>query len=165
MFDDMQYLSYMKIQLVTAFIKFYTLKHFDFDYCYFQSSCSTNNALLNNPFLASFASSLSPSEHGGPTSICRDPLCRDPLCPTAIRNQQHLNFSTYSSLMASAPYYKEAMMALTQQRMAIALASSAAAAGSNSGPTAAPPTMPHVCNWVSGTFIVFVICEINTLTI
>lgn len=88
-------------------------------------AASTNS----NPFLASFASSLS-SE-----SVCRDPLCRDPLCPTALRNQQHLSY-----------YYKEAMMAFTlaQQRMAAAQAALA------SSPASGSSTLGHVCNWVSG---------------
>jgi len=132
------------------------------------SSNTSAAALLNNPFLASFASSLQQTPESGSgltggggcmssnnaaaaaaaaaaaSSVCRDPMCRDPLCPTALRNQQHMNSFTYSSLLAS-PYYKEAMMAFTlQQRMA------ALAAGVPPG-SAAAGALPHVCNWVAGT--------------
>ena len=110
---------------------------------YHQPSCH----IASNPFLASFASSLSES-----SSVCRDPLCRDPLCPTAVRNQQMLaatsSLSSYNSLIAaSSPYYKEAMMAYAaHQRMAAAAAALAAAP-----PGSAGGALPYVCNWVAGT--------------
>ena len=105
------------------------------------------SGLANNPFLASFASSSLPEPAAAGSGVCRDPMCRDPLCPTALRNQQQLNF-TYSSLLASTPYYKEAIMAFTaaQQRMAAAAALAAAPPGSAGG------ALPYVCNWVSGKF-------------
>ena len=132
------------------------------------SSTSAAAALLNNPFLASFASSLQQSHPesriqdpgsgltGGSIhqsaaaaaaaaanhSVCRDPLCRDPLCPTALRNQHHLNNFTYSSLLTS-PYYKEAMMAFTLQQRMAALAAAPHEVG-------AGRSLPHVCNWVAG---------------
>ena len=106
------------------------------------------SGLANNPFLASFASSSLPEPAAAGSGVCRDPMCRDPLCPTALRNQQQLNF-TYSSLLASTPYYKEAIMAFTaaQQRMAAAAALAAAPPGSAGG------ALPYVCNWVSGKFL------------
>ena len=109
-------------------------------------------ALLNNPFLASFASSLQspeciPGSATGSGSVCRDPLCRDPLCPTALRNHQQIqNNFTYSSLLQTSSYYKEAMMAFTLQQRMAALAAVP--------PGAAPGgALPHVCNWVAGKFI------------
>jgi hypothetical protein len=115
------------------------------------TSATSAAALLNNPFLASFASSLQSSESipgsaAGSGSVCRDPLCRDPLCPTALRNHQQIqNNFTYSSLLQTSSYYKEAMMAFTLQQRMAALAAVP--------PGAAPGgTLPHVCNWVAGKF-------------
>lgn len=113
-------------------------------------SSSSSCPIASNPFLASFASSL--SESSG-SSVCRDPLCRDPLCPTAVRNQQMLaatsSLSSYNSLIAasSQSYYKEAMMAYAaHQRMA-----AAAAALASAPPGSAGGALPYVCNWVAGT--------------
>ena len=115
----------------------------------YTTSAVSSNSLMNNPFLASFASSLSdtmPSTVA--SSVCRDPLCRDPLCPTAVRNQQLLaSAASYGSLMATSPYYKEAMLAYAaHQRLAAAAAMAAAPPGSAGG------TLPYVCNWVSGRY-------------
>jgi hypothetical protein len=109
-----------------------------------------SSALSSNPFLASFASSLTSSAPPAimTSNVCRDPLCRDPLCPTAIRNQQLLSAATgglsYASLMNSPPY-REAMMAFAaQQRMMAAAAAASAPPGSAGGP------LPFVCNWMAG---------------
>ena len=122
------------------------------------TSATSAAALLNNPFLASFASSLqscpesipgsATGNAAGSGSVCRDPLCRDPLCSTALRNHQQIqNNFTYSSLLQTSSYYKEAMMAFTLQQRMAALASAPP-------PGAAPGgTLPHVCNWVAGKFI------------
>jgi len=120
------------------------------------TSATSAAALLNNPFLASFASSLQSCPESipgsatgsatGSGSVCRDPLCRDPLCPTALRNHQQIqNNFTYSSLLQTSSYYKEAMMAFTLQQRMAALAAAP--------PPGAVPggTLPHVCNWVAGT--------------
>ena len=111
-------------------------------------SAAASCHIASNPFLASFASSLSES-----SSVCRDPLCRDPLCPTAVRNQQMLaatsSLSSYNNLIAasSQSYYKEAMMAYAaHQRMA-----AAAAALASAPPGSAGGALPYVCNWVAGT--------------
>ena len=107
----------------------------------------SSSSLMNNPFLASFASSLSDTVPStAASSVCRDPLCRDPLCPTAVRHQQLLaSAASYSNLMATSPYYKEAMLAYAaHQRMAAAAALAAAPPGSAGG------TLPYVCNWVAG---------------
>ena len=121
------------------------------------SSTATSHHQPHNPFLASFASSL--SESSSASSVCRDPLCRDPLCPTAVRNQQMLaatsSLSSYNSLIAASaasPYYKEAMMAYAaHQRMAAAAAAALAAAP----PGSAGGTLPYVCNWVAGNESIF----------
>ena len=124
-------------------------------------SSSSSCPIASNPFLASFASSL--SESSG-SSVCRDPLCRDPLCPTAVRNQQMLaatsSLSSYNSLIAasSQSYYKEAMMAYAaHQRMA-----AAAAALASAPPGSAGGALPYVCNWVAGTpSFQFISCSIK----
>lgn len=105
---------------------------------------SSSSSAASNPFLASFASTLSSDSGLSASGVCRDPLCRDPLCPTALRNQ-HL---TYSSLLASSPYYKEAMLAfsMAQQRMA--------AVASLSQQTPSSPALAHVCNWVAGKSLI-----------
>ena len=110
----------------------------------------SSSSVMNNPFLASFASSLSDTMPStAASSVCRDPLCRDPLCPTAVRNQQLMaSAASYSSLMATSPYYKEAMLAYAaHQRIAAAAALAAAPPGSAGG------TLPYVCNWVAGQSI------------
>ena len=116
------------------------------------SATTSNNPGVNNPFLASFASSLSDSIPStvAASSACRDPLCRDPMCPTAVRNQQLMaSAASYNSLMASYPHYKETMLAYAaQQRMAAA----AAALAAGTPPGSAGGTLPYVCNWVAGTF-------------
>lgn len=105
-----------------------------------------SSSTTTNPFLASFASTLSSDSTlsaAAASSVCRDPLCRDPMCPTALRNQQ----LTYSSLLASSPYYKEAMLAfsMAQQRMA-----AVASLTQQTGSPAAAAALSHVCNWVAG---------------
>ena len=122
------------------------------------SSINNTSCTRNNPFLASFASQLSP--HGvnetlptiaAATGVCRDPLCRDPLCPTALRNQQFLgaaagNGYSYASLLASSPHYREAMMVMAaQHRM---MASMSATSPHTNG------SLPHVCGWMLGNYLI-----------
>ena len=117
------------------------------------TSATSAAALLNNPFLASFASSLQstpesiPGSATGSGSVCRDPLCRDPHPLQNSYHQQIQNDFTYRSLLQTSSYYKEAMMAFTLQQRMAALAAAPP-------PGAAPGgTLPHVCNWVAGKFI------------
>ena len=121
------------------------------------TSATSAAALLNNPFLASFASSLQSTPESipgsatgsgaGSGSVCRDPLCRDPHPLQNPYHQQIQNNFTYSSLLQTSSYYKEAMMAFTLQQRMAALAAAPP-------PGAAPGgTLPHVCNWVAGKFI------------
>lgn len=120
------------------------------------TSATSAAALLNNPFLASFASSLQscpesiPGSATGSGSVCRDPLCRDPHPFQNPYHQQIQNNFTYSSLLQTSSYYKEAMMAFTLQQRMAALAAAPP-------PGAAPGgTLPHVCNWVAGKFITWI---------
>ena len=114
------------------------------------SSINNTSCTRNNPFLASFASQLS-SPPQGVNEVCRDPLCRDPLCPTALRNQQFLgaaassgSYSSYASLLASSPHYREAMMVMAaQHRM---MASMSATSPHTNG------SLPHVCGWMLGIY-------------
>ena len=110
------------------------------------TSQSNSSSVHNNPFLASFAHSLSTNDSTMP-GVCRDPLCRDPLCPTALRNQQLLGGYSYANLLASAsPHYREAMMAMAaQQRML-------AASMATSQPPHANGALPHVCGWMLGKY-------------
>jgi len=109
------------------------------------TSQSNSSSVHNNPFLASFAHSLSTTDSTMP-GVCRDPLCRDPLCPTALRNQQLLGGYSYANLLAStSPHYREAMMAMAaQQRML-------AASMATSQPPHANGALPHVCGWMLGS--------------
>ena len=112
---------------------------------------NTSTCTRNNPFLASFASQLSPPPQGV-NEVCRDPLCRDPLCPTALRNQQFLgaaassgSYSSYASLLASSPHYREAMMVMAAQHRMMASMNTTSSPHTNG-------SLPHVCGWMLGIY-------------